>query len=84
MKASVALLEAHSGTIAVSYTSTWLGADELNVQILRVVPFRAEDSVELGKPVTPTWEEKTSILRALGELEFRLRLQREQQTQVPR
>ena len=78
MKPSTALLEwpvakGEQPTVhLVSYVVTARKSDELTIKILRVVPARAEDSLVLGQPITPSRELKTLILRRLGALEFGL------------
>jgi hypothetical protein len=67
-----AFLEAHSGVIVVTYEVTSRTGEEITIEVHRVVPARAEGSMHLGEPLTPTREEHISILRALAALEFEL------------
>lgn len=81
MKHSTAILEwpaakGEQPTVhVVSYVVTSRKSDELIIKILRVVPARMEDSLVLGKPITPSRELKTAILRRLGAMEFGLTIE---------
>lgn len=67
----VVMLE-HPRLMVVAYTITSISPTEATVHLLRVVPSRWDGALNLGQSIVPSRDEKISILKQIGALEFGL------------